>query len=208
MIGKHNIIGNGEECIKESGSDTGMFVRSDNNDNCEILTNWDDGKVQPHYDQIDSTWTFEYNENNACNDNQTATLYAFFKCDEDAGDYRIEHVGTFEDNQCQFEIYVDTIWGCPGMLTEGANEQLSPGTYFIIVLFGGLMIYCMIGWLIGYINNGKYGDFVSNIPHITFWLKLPSLVLAGCVFTKDFFMSLCCGRTTHQPIDYDNLDKD
>ena len=94
---------------------------------------------------------------------KTTKFYIYFHCAEDAGDYKIVSAG--EMNNCEYHMYIDTIWGCAGMLTDQSSDQLSPGTYFIILLFGGLLLYCCIGWIISCIDNGKYGD-LFQIYHI------------------------------------------
>ena len=139
--------------------------------------------------------------------NTTPTFTAYFSCNMEAGDYSIKSAGVLDPQSCNFEMFIESVWGCPGMVYQGQGIQLSPGTYFIIFLFAGLLIYFITGWILNCINNGKYGDFVSNMPHLTFWSKLPMLIRAGCIFSKDFLCALCCSKSTHSPIDYDNLDK-
>jgi len=197
---------NGEQCTMGSRTDTGMFIRNEEpENNCQVLANWEN--LQPTFNQVDETWTFKYQNGNLCKNKSTPIFYAYFACDMDAGDYRIVSAGMM--NECEFEMYIETQWGCPGQHYEEADEdQMSFGTYFLVVLFAMFVIYCGCGWIFATIKNGKHGDCVGNIPHVTFWSKLPLLVFAGCVFTKDFLYYLCVPKTSHAPAgDYGNLDR-
>ena len=98
---------------------------------------------------------------------------------------------------CQSIMTVNTKWACNGTVytTTPAPEEasISGGSIFVIVLFVGFLTYCFIGYIICAILNRKdhaYWDCEANIPHLVFWIKLPTLALAGCCFTKDFLLAL------------------
>merc|ERR1712113_847453 len=91
------------------------------------------------------------------------------------------------------------------------DNSLSGGTIFCIILFIGLILYFVIGYIISAILNRKdHGcfDISANIPHIVFWIKLPSLIVAGCSFTLDFVLALCCDNTLNSSDKNDILVKD
>lgn len=105
---------------------------------------------------------------------------------------------------------IDTKWACPGEVytTTPAPEAdtISGGSIFVIVLFVGFLTYCFIGYIVNAILNRKdhtYWDCEANIPHLVFWIKLPTLALAGCCFTKDFFLALigCDGSSSDKTQD-------
>lgn len=91
---------------------------------------------------------------------------------------------------------IETKWACPGEIyttQEPEDNSLSGGSIFVIILFVLFLSYCIIGYIICAILNRKdhpYWDCEANIPHLVFWAKLPSLVVAGCLFSKDFILAL------------------
>lgn len=55
-------------------------------------------------------------------------------------------------------------------------------------------VYTVVG---GYVfmaltvnKEGGFKDFSNNIPNRSFWCSLPSLVVAGCMVTKETIMGL------------------
>ena len=77
---------------------------------------------------------------------------------------------------------------------EGGSSSLSGGSIFLIIFFTLLFAYFVFGRIICAFMNRKdkgFCDVWGNIPHATFWGKLPALVYAGCCFTKDFLLGLC-----------------
>ena len=126
-------------------------------------------------------------------------------CDMEAGDYRIASAGMVQE--CVYEMLIESIWGCPGVHYE-KEINISVGTYFIIIFALISFLYFIIGCIISAIKNKQYTDCQSNIPHITFWSKLPFLVCAGCIYSKDWFCQiLCCTtKTSKDMVDYEDLD--
>ena len=97
---------------------------------------------------------------------------------------------------CSAWMDIETKWACPGEIyttQEPEDNSLSGGSIFVIILFVLFLSYCIIGYIICAILNRKdhpYWDCEANIPHLVFWAKLPSLVVAGCLFSKDFILAL------------------
>ena len=93
-------------------------------------------------------------------------------------------------------MFIETKWACKGEVYTTAapeDDSISPGSIFVIILFTGFLTYCVIGYIIMAILNRKdhaYWDCEANIPHLVFWIKLPQLALAGCIFTKDFLFGI------------------
>eukprot|EP01084_Bolivina_argentea_P308460 533408_1 len=180
----------GNECTNIGPTDTGMSIRTnDKNNNCEILSNWDDS-IRPVFTEIDDTWTFEYQNGNICNNKTIPIFYAYFACNMKVGDYKI--IQARELDPCQYAMFIESQWACPGMIYE--QDKISFGTYFIIVIFTGILLYVIIGWFICACQNKRYDDCVGNIPHVTFWSKLPLLVFAGCGYSKDMLCGLCSSK--------------
>lgn len=102
-------------------------------------------------------------------------------------------------------MYISSRWACPDEIyttMEPEELTLSGGSIFVIIVFGAVFIYLVFGWIICAIknrNDHSVCDVEANIPHIVFWMKLPSLVTAGCTFSKDFVCALCCGKSLERP---------
>jgi len=165
---------------------------------CTVLANYDNMQTRPLLDLATERWTFQYQTGNECG-NSTWQFTAYFDCDPDIGDFFIIDAGS--PNDCSAEMYISTHWACPGeVYTTNAPEELtvSGGSIFVIIVFGAAFMYLIFGWMICAIknrNDHSLCDFEANIPHITFWMKLPALVIAGCTFSRDFMSELCCGQS-------------
>ena len=61
----YTVCRNGHQCIVHGGTDTGMFVRTNDENDCQILANWDP-KVSAQFNQVDETWQIVYNNGNLC----------------------------------------------------------------------------------------------------------------------------------------------
>eukprot|EP01084_Bolivina_argentea_P099417 178721_1 len=206
---------NGDQCPSESGTDTGMAIQTrDDPAECFILCNWDQAATKPTYDATDETWKFEYMNGNDCN-GEPRHFYVYYNCNPSIGDYKVGSAG--EISACVYEMYIDTKWACPGERYDPDDSSISGGTVFLIIFAGALFLYFVAGWIVCAFMNQKdrgFSDIVGNIPHLTFWSKLPALVIAGCCFTKDFCFGLCSGKKTDAMVtpnaggdDYDNLDQ-
>ena len=117
---------------------------------------------------------------------------------------------------CTYEYLLQSKWACPGQVyvEPDSSNALSGGSIFLIILVSLLFAYFVVGWFICAYMNRKdrgYGDVIGNIPHVTFWSKLPSLVFAGCCFTKDFVVSFVSkdgdkNEVGDQVTPYENID--
>eukprot|EP01084_Bolivina_argentea_P265367 449791_1 len=180
--------------------DTAMAVKLQgeppNYEKCDVIANWDTDAQStiPYYNSAFERWTFNYSTGNDCN-NEPYKFFVYYNCDPDIGDYRVVSVGS--PQECEGLMYIDTQWACPGEIyTTPApiDNSLSAGSIIVIILLLAFLIYFTIGYIICAILNRKdygYCDVQANIPHIVFWIKLPALVMAGCMFTKDFLLALC-----------------
>ena len=119
--------------------------------------------------------------------------------------------GELEGQQCRYYFDIKTKWACPGQIYTDPEDSssLSGGTVFCVVLFSVVFAYFCIGWIVCTTLNRKdrgFGDVTGNIPHVTFWTKLPALTLAGCFFTKDFCVGLCGKEKDPSDESYENID--
>ena len=70
---------------------------------------------------------------------------------------------------------------CVNGCSTGNSDKASVGGWiFIGIVFGGLWLYCCIGYLINGYKSKQYGDIKANIPHFEFWKVLPQLTWVGC----------------------------
>ena len=120
-----------------------------------------------------------------------------FVCDQSTA-HQISKVEEVQDS-CFYQVTVRTKYACgPGPFTCSEDpiddaSGLSGGWVFIFILFGGLFLYCAVGYVVmaTTVNKeGGFADFGNNIPQSSFWSALPKLVIAGCGVTKDSLMGL------------------
>merc|ERR1712013_68660 len=93
------------------------------------------------------------------------------------------------------------------------EDALSGGWVFIIVLLCAIILYCGVGYVVMALTVNKdngFADFANNIPQRAFWAALPSLVMAGCIVTKEVVMERMNkgqsgGGTSGKPLVDDDL---
>eukprot|EP00461_Guttulinopsis_vulgaris_P004631 UN04633 len=69
-----------------------------------------------------------------------------------------------------------------------ADDSLSGGAIFLIVVFSLLAAYFIFGFLLCKFYF-KQPTIVESIPHVTFWMSLPKLYIAGCSVAISFVKS-------------------
>lgn len=71
----------------------------------------------------------------------------------------------------------------------GGSGGISPGTVFCI-----LLLFLALGYLVGGVLYNKFIKNVDNgldlLPHLEFWMDLPSMIKEGCMFIYDKFMTI------------------
>jgi hypothetical protein len=77
---------------------------------------------------------------------------------------------------------------CKGGVTGG----LSGGTYFVIILLVGSLLYVGIGISVNRFHFQKEG--VELIPNVEFWKEIPGYISDGVLFTKEKIMGLISGQ--------------
>jgi len=168
-------------------------------DACYWIASWDADKTPQYRDEEDGTWEFVYDTGDDDCGSPQRTWSPTFVC-APGTNYEL---GAVEEipGSCYYRIVVKTQFACLNQTypcvppPSGGDDEsgLSGGWIFIICLVGFIFLYCVAGYFImGLTVNkaGGLGDFSNNIPQKTFWIALPSLVIAGCGFTKDFIMGL------------------
>eukprot|EP00486_Rosalina_sp_Unknown_P006564 CAMPEP_0201569996 /NCGR_PEP_ID=MMETSP0190_2-20130828/12025_1 /ASSEMBLY_ACC=CAM_ASM_000263 /TAXON_ID=37353 /ORGANISM="Rosalina sp." /LENGTH=280 /DNA_ID=CAMNT_0047993021 /DNA_START=31 /DNA_END=873 /DNA_ORIENTATION=+ len=190
------------ECPNSGGgTDTSMVSQTMQNDAsiCTVIANYD-STISPRFSDEDSegVWDFTFQNGDKCDENDpdsnSRELFLTFLCNEGAGDYNVVEAGETYKGSCSYEIQIETKWACPDQVYTEDTTSLSGGWIFLIILFSGIFAYFLFGWILCAFMNRKdrgFGDVCGNVPHGTFWTKLPSLVFAGCCFTKDFLFGMC-----------------
>lgn len=162
---------------------------------CYVLGRWDQ-TITPTYSDLEGgTWTFRYDNGADDCGNPARTWAPTFVC---APGVEADYQTVSEiPGSCFYELTVRTQYACTGQSyacpDSDANSGLSGGWIFIIILLSATCMYCFVGYIVmGTAVNKEGGlkDFGNNIPQKNFWLMCPSLVWAGCCFTKDFIGGL------------------
>merc|ERR1719411_999197 len=184
------------ECSTDSGTNTAMCRQTLSTDDtvCVVIANVD-SSVVPSFNtdsNPNGTWEFQFNNGDECN-SVPRSFNVYLDCDLEAGDYQITEAG--ESSQCTYGFRIRTKWACPFQKPPygGESDGISAGTVFCIILASVVFAYFVFGWCLCAVLNRKdrgFGDVTGNIPHVTFWTKLPALTFAGCCFTKDFVLAL------------------
>jgi len=68
------------------------------------------------------------------------------------------------------------------------GSGISGGSIFLIVLFGGIILYFLGGVLFNKFQQQKEG--IEVIPNVEFWKEVPGYLLDGVMFTKSKIMSI------------------
>lgn len=178
-----------------------------------VIARWDP-EVNGTYNTEGNYWEIKYTNGDICDLNdEPRELILSFTC-EPGVEHAIEPVT--EQTNCVYEMTIATKYACPGnteICSDSGNGDdgdsgLSGGWVFIILLIAAFMLYCVIGYVITGLRNkeGNMSDICDNIPNKEFWTKLPSLVCAGCGFTKDFCIALCCRMRGDTDDDFEDID--
>eukprot|EP01084_Bolivina_argentea_P238264 400293_1 len=189
----YSVCSNGQSC-KGDGVMVQQTVPSDTA-TCYIIGRWDSNK-EPEFENINGgTWTFVYDNGDDDCGNPARTWSPKYVCDASTN-YEIGNVNEIPNpGSCFYEVEIKTKYACTGQtfpcFEEDGSSGLSGGWLFIIIFVGAVFLYCVVGYIImGTTVNkaGGLGDFSNNIPQKTLWVALPSLVIAGCCYTKDAIM--------------------
>ena len=74
--------------------------------------------------------------------------------------------------------------GCE-MLSDDNGSSVG-GWIFIGVVFGGILLYCLIGYIINGQKSKDWGNVEGNLPHWQFWKVLPKLVMVGSQVSYEY----------------------
>ena len=128
----------------------------------------------------------------ACNPSLDRTWAPNFVCDQSTELSYGTVVELF--GSCRYTLDIRTKYACPGAVCEAdSSNGLSGGWIFIIIFLCAFFLYFVGGYIIIAKTTNKEGgfkDFSNNIPQRSFWVALPSLVVAGCAVSKEYIMSL------------------
>jgi len=187
-----NAAGDCPDSEGSGGTHTSMVRQTkDGDDLCVVVANFD-SSVMPEYDSVSSngTWTFAFSNGDSTGCPNARAFQVDFMCDQTAADFHIQEGG--ELRSCEYYMHVNTKWACAGeVYREPASSALSGGSIFCIILASVVFAYFVGGWMLcAYLNRKDGVTVCGNVPHITFWSKLPALTFAGCCFTKDFIQGL------------------
>eukprot|EP01084_Bolivina_argentea_P085734 154959_1 len=182
---------NGDRCMNDQESITGMVVQSSEEgetDQCFLIAVWDNSAVAT-YDASSRTWLVAFENGDDCF-GTPRRFEAELVCDSST-DGRV--MGMDEPRTCEYVMTINTRYAC-GVVACSSDDGISGGSVFLIIFFSGFFLYFVVGYLVMAFTKNKEGgvaDFSNNIPQKAFWCMLPSLVLAGCMFSKDFIVGLC-----------------
>eukprot|EP01083_Nonionella_stella_P028025 77164_1 len=183
-----SICRNGETCKQQD-----IMVVQRAGDLCYILGQWD-AAIQPKYEATNGgTWTFIYDNGDTDCGSPARTWSPKLVCTP--GTHWESGIVNEATGSCYYEVEIKTQYACAASQNTGcvsaasSDSSLSGGWIFIIILLSGLFLYCVAGYLIMGLSvntDGGLGDFANNIPQKSFWIVLPSLVIAGCSVTFEF----------------------
>lgn len=104
---------------------------------------------------------------------------------------------------------------CNGSNASTSGGELSLGWILIIVFFGVIFLYCLIGYIICAKKNPEngWGNVKANTPHLSFWCSIPKYTWVGCCVTKEFTMNKInewrgTATTATGGAGYDSVDDD
>ena len=180
-------------------------IANENDAECFVVGSFDHNEFNPTYNADVGSFTFTYNngDNYDCKDDNARTWIPTFQCVEDTewevGDVTEE--GEATDNTCLYQVTITTKYACQDQIQSCSDSDnpntLGLGYIFILVLFGGILVYCIVGYFVmGLCVNREGGitDYKDNIPNKSFWCNLPSLVMAGCLYSKEIICGVCSKR--------------
>ena len=160
--------------------------------------------IEPQYNEELISFEFTYNngDNVDCENEVSRTWIPTFQCSE-SEDWTVGPVLEEEGQQCYYKVTITTKYACQDNIEtckeSEPSKSLGLGYIFIMILFGLILLYCIIGYLINGIcinREGGISDFKENVPNKDFWLNLPKLVMAGCIYSKDVSFGVCSGNKT------------
>jgi len=164
---------------------------SGSDDACYILGRWD-ASIEPTYDASAQTFAFKY-DNGATDCGFPARTWAptmKCQCGTSASLASVKEL----PGSCYYEVEIGTKYACTGGCPDDDSlDGLSGGWIFIIILVSCIFAYCVGGYVVMALTVNKAGGFKDvggNIPQKSLWVALPSLVLAGCMVTKEATMNL------------------
>ena len=160
-----------------------------------------DPSIQPQYENSleGSFFIFEYFGGD-CNNGVKRKWQPTFLCDKSV-EADIGKVVETSYKSCNYIVTVLTKYACNDVndhciqhnSSSSSSITLSGGSIFIIILICGLFIYFVVGYIVMAFTVNKAGgfrDFKNNIPNKTLWINCIPLVIAGCMFTKDYIIGL------------------
>eukprot|EP00484_Ammonia_sp_Unknown_P017113 CAMPEP_0197026742 /NCGR_PEP_ID=MMETSP1384-20130603/6769_1 /TAXON_ID=29189 /ORGANISM="Ammonia sp." /LENGTH=266 /DNA_ID=CAMNT_0042455463 /DNA_START=90 /DNA_END=890 /DNA_ORIENTATION=+ len=184
---------NGEDVMVSQSGEAGCF----------ILGRWDTD-VEPEWSSASGgSFTFKYQNGDTDCGNPARTWAPTFVCQEGTE----WEVGTVNEvtGSCFYTTTIYTKYACDGNTecshsggggdsgSDSAETGLSGGWIFIIILLGALFLYFVVGYIVmaTTVNKqGGFGDFANNIPNKAIWVACPSLVIAGCMVSKEAIMNV------------------
>lgn len=136
----------------------------------------------------------------ATEDNLTAKYYFIGQllCDRTADKPTLKMTTS---SLCMYRADIKSKFGCPGYTESDGGV----GWILIIIFISLLVVYFVAGFIICTKRYGKTGK--DAVPNIEFWSVLPSLVVAGVLFTFGKIKSLFGSKTgASSHADYDTFE--
>ena len=91
--------------------------------------------------------------------------------------------GAQRTSDCGYTFRYRTPAACGKEVPYSTGEGgLDGAGVFLIILFVALILYILIGIILNKVVFHKEGPFVQMLPHYSFWVSLPGLVIDGCKF--------------------------
>ena len=107
-----------------------------------------------------------------------------------------------ENGICGYQMKIHTQYACIKDLgLDDGNNGLSGGSIFLIILFVGLALYFIGGWVFNGVRNAKWKE-VTNLPQYSFWTKLHLYILAGCIVSYETVKAKIAGSKKYEQIDH------
>ena len=156
---------------------------------------------------------FMYTASHLCTPDRRV-LELNFVCDQTADPYDDQTLSCGEYTPiCDYWFTVYTKLACLNQSGNDGSDELSTGSIILIVVFVGITVYCVGGFIFNGWRNpkeeAKWTDFSYNIPNLPFWKLLLQLVIAGCAETTDWIKGKIVerdGKPRHNT--YSQLEED